>query len=116
MTPHEELIELKGIVPVDVWPECITQYMGKWMFSTFLNVPDVPIQSVEALAIVRDAVETKLLGEEVEILRVDGKVQYQLYMPVNKPEDIPQALKDGLFYSLPDAVRYVVESGEVTDD
>ena len=111
MTPHEELIELKGIVPEGVWPEGINVDGQSYSGYTVKNllgqscVCDVGTQFT--LAIVRDAVERWLFTqyETLSIERHERGTTYDFSMKNIHRCD-----------SLPDAVRYVVESGEVGDE
>ena len=106
MTPHEELIELKGIVPEGVWPEGINVDGQSYSGYTVKNllgqscVCDVGTQFT--LAIVRDAVEGWLIDQ----------------LPITTGR---RGLYERIYHmhheSLPDAVRYVVGlSGEVGDE
>ena len=105
MTPHEELIELKGIVPEHVWPKRIKiipseeyrEMMGySWGYIEEVTMGLFDIEDQHALAIVRDAVEKWLIGLGWN----RGAKQGTVYG--NQTHEI---------YRLPAAVRYVVEVG-----
>ncbi|MBO6739030.1 MAG: hypothetical protein JJ916_04135 [Phycisphaerales bacterium] len=121
-TELNELWELLDKGRHQAWPECICplesdrtpskedKYQSEWWYEGWASGTRIE-KAQHALAIVRDSVEGWLLEQGWAVCKDSSEITYAIYRPRDHER---RGQRDVIKRTLPDAVRYAMESTTAT--